>query len=332
MTAFVTGGTGFIGSLLVRRLLEAGEKVHLLAREQSDLTGLTGPGVTVFRGDVTDADSLREPARGCRTVYHLAGYARNWAPDPATYTRINVGGLRNAAGAALEAGVECFVFTSTCMTSGPSDGAVMEESTPRQTDEFLTEYERSKFEAEAEARKLLAHGLPIVTVNPTRVYGPGRLTEGNSVTRMVDMFLRGRFPALLGRGTEVGNYVHVDDVVEVHLRAAERGRPGRKYLAAGENCSLADFFALAAELSGRRPPRWHLPAAAARLFARAQRLKAALFGSYPVITPGWVESFLRDWPYSNRRAVEELGCTFRPLREGLAQTIAWLRSRAEEAA
>ncbi len=332
MTAFVTGGTGFIGSRLVRRLLEAGEPVHLLARENSDLTGLTGPGVTVFRGDVTDRDSLREPVQGCRTVYHLAGYARNWARDPDTYTRINVGGLRNAAEAAMEAGVERFVFTSTCMTSGPSDGTVMEEDTPRQTDEFLTEYEHSKFLAEAEAQKLCADGLAIMTVNPTRVYGPGRLTEGNSVTLMLDMFLRGKFPALLGKGTDVGNYVHVDDVVDVHLRAAERGRPGRKDLAAGENCSLADFFALAAELSDRRPPRWHLPATAARLFARAQKLKAKVFGSYPLITPGWVESFLRDWPYSNRRAVEELGCTFRPLREGLEQTIAWLRSRTEEAA
>jgi farnesol dehydrogenase len=330
VTSFVTGGTGFIGGRLVHRLIEAGESVHLLAREHSDLGGLMGAGVRVFLGDVTDPASLRAPVRGCRSVYHLAGYARNWARDPATYVRVNVDGLRNCAGAAMEAGVERFVFTSSCMSSGPSNGSPMDEDSPRRTEGFLTEYERSKFLAEAEAQKLAADGLDIVTICPTRVYGPGRLTEGNSVTRVVDMFLRGRFPAMLGKGTEVGNYVHVEDVVDVHLKAAERGRPGRKYLAAGENCSLAGFFVLLAELSGRRPPRWRLPAFLARLFARAQELKAKVIGAYPLVTPGWVETFLRDWAYSNRRAVEELACSFRPLREGLEQTMLWLSSRSED--
>jgi nucleoside-diphosphate-sugar epimerase len=330
LAAFVTGGTGFIGSRLVRRLIEAGETVHLLAREHSDLSGLMGAGVSVFGGDVTDAPSLRPPVEGCRTVYHLAGYARNWARDPAVYTQVNVQGLRNAAEAALGAGVERFVFTSSCMSFGPSNGGPMDEETHRRTDEFLTEYERSKFLAEAEAQRLFADGLSIVTVNPTRVYGPGRLTEGNSVTRMVDMFLRGKFPAILGKGADVGNYVYVDDVVDAHLKAAERGRPGQKYLAAGENCSLAAFFALVAELSARQPPRFHMPAAAARLFGHVEALKARAFGSHPLITPGWVETFLRDWAFSNRKAVEELGCTFRPMREGLAETIAWLGLRPED--
>jgi farnesol dehydrogenase len=332
VATFVTGGTGFIGSNLVRKLVSAGETVHLLAREHSNLSGLMGAGVRIFRGDVTDVGSLRAAAEGCHTVFHLAGYARNWAPDPAVYAQVNVQGFRNAAQVALDAGVGRFVLTSTCMTLGPSDGQPVDEGTPRRTQVFLTEYERTKYLAEVEAEKLVAGGLALVIVNPTRVYGPGRLTEGNSVTRMVDMFLRGRFPAILGKGTEVGNYVHVDDAVDVHLKAAQRGRVGQKYLAAGENCSLRDFFALVAELSGRRPPRFRLPAAAVRLFGRLEELKAKAFGTYPLITPGWVETFLRDWAVSNRKAVEELGCVFRPLREGLAETIAWLGANREDEA
>jgi farnesol dehydrogenase len=208
----------------------------------------------------------------------------------------------------------------------------MGEDTPRTTDVMLTDYERSKVEGETEARRLVERGLDVVIVNPTRVYGPGLLSDGNSVTKMVGMFLRGRFPFLLGEGTEIGNYVFVDDVARGHIRAMEQGRSGERYLLAGENASLVEFFGVLGELTGRRPPRRRLPGWLARTCARLDCLRARAFGGTPMITPEWVDVFLRDWEHSNAKAVRELGCTFRGLRDGLATTCEWLQARHAEAA
>jgi len=328
VASFVTGGTGFIGRVLVRKLLERGETVHLLCRRTSDLSGLTDEGIRTFYGDVTDSSSLRQPMRGCEGVYHLAGYARNWAPDPSVYYEINVGGLRNVAEAALDCGVRRVVFTSTCLTLGPSREGVAHERTQRGPEPPLTEYERTKLLAEREAAAFAARGLDIVIVNPTRVYGPGKMTEGNSVTRMVQMFMEGRWPFVPGNGEQVGNYAYVDDVAEGHIRAMERGRAGQRYVLGGQNASFNEFFAVLARLTGRRPPR-HLPACVARLFARLELLRARVFGGYPLITPGWMETFLRDWAFSNARARQELGCPFRGLEEGLKATCEWLAARKE---
>jgi nucleoside-diphosphate-sugar epimerase len=332
LATFVTGGTGFIGRKLVRSLNEQGETVHLLSRTSSDITGLPEEGVEIFRGDVTDRPSLHAPTCGCDKVFHVAGYAHNWARDPAVYYAVNVDGLKNVAEEALACGVGRLVFTSTCLTFGPSNGCVVDEQTPRKTNVFLTEYERTKYLAEVEAAKFAQRGLCILTVNPTRVYGPGRMTEGNSVARMIDRYLRGRFPVIPGRGTEMGNYVYVDDLVDGHLKAMARGRAGEKYILGGENISFDGFFQLLGRLTGRRPPRFHLPPRLAKLFARLEEWRAHVIGRYPLITPGWMETFLGDWAFSSGKAVSELGYTYRELREGLELTCNWLASGKPEPA
>jgi nucleoside-diphosphate-sugar epimerase len=328
-SVFVTGGTGFIGRRLVRRLLEDGDRVHLLSRRQSDLTGLQGEGVRVFRGDVTDRASLAPAMAGVLRDFHLAGCATNWARDPAIYFQVNVEGLRNVAEAALEQGVERMLFTSTSLTFGPSRGEEVDEQAQR-TAPFFTEYERTKSLAEQEAERFVQRGLPIVVVNPTRVYGPGKMTEGNSVTYMVEMFLEGKFLPILGKGHEIGNYVHVDDLVEGHRQAMAKGRIGEKYILGGENCSFNQFFAVLSELCGREPPRAHIPAVGARAFAAMLELKARAFGGTPLISRPWVELFLHDWAFSSGKAASELGYRSRPLREGLAETCRWLNDGKPE--
>lgn len=323
---FITGGTGYIGRYLVRRLLADGSRIHLLCRHQSDLTGLQREGVRVFRGDVTDRASLVRAMTGARRVFHLAGYAANWARDPEVYFQVNVVGLRNVAEVALEQKIERVVFTSTSLTFGPSSGEDVDEKTVRSVP-FFTDYERTKSLAEREAERFVQRGLPLVTVNPTRVYGPGKMTEGNSVTRMVELFLRGRFPAMLGKGEEIGNYAHVDDVVKGHCQAMVRGRIGQKYLLGGENCSLNRFFALLSEISGRKAPGIHLPGLCARAFASLLERKARLFGGTPLISRPWVDLLLHDWAFSSGKATSELGYYYRSLSEGLRETCRWLSDR-----
>lgn len=334
----VTGATGFIGTLLVRKLVERGEPVRALTRREP---GKSPPGLDDPRtreacasgqlewvcGDVTQPDSLHRAAQGCRRVYHLAAYAKNWAPRREVFFEFNVGGLRNVLDAACEAGVERIVWTSTMVTLGTTRrDELADESRPRPSNVCLTTYEESKVEAERFAFERIAAGCPLVIVNPARVYGPGQLTEGNALARLIDDYDRGRFPILLNNGGNVGNYAFVDDVAEGHLLAMERGRVGERYILGGENVSLREFFRLIDEVSGRRHFQFPIFRPGALFFSWLQLKRAEWLGTYPVITPGWVRTFLADWSFTTAKAESELGYRPTSLREGLKRTVDWLRS------
>ncbi len=216
------------------------------------------------------------------------------------------------------------------VTMGPSRrGEVRREDQPRAVDTFYTEYEESKTAAEREIPAYVAQGLPVVIVNPTRVFGPGYLTEGNALTMLIDDYDHGRFPLLPNLGRNVANYVLVHDVVQGHLLAMERGQPGERYVLGGDNLSLREFLALIDEVSGKR--HWKIPIFRVSMlgYAYAMKLRARLLGIYPRITPGWVRMFLVDWAYSTRKAEEELGYRPTPLKEAVRLTYQWLQSRKQ---
>ena len=336
----VTGATGFIGTTLLDKLVRAGFQVRALSRRGPGAVppgfsaGLSEPSsVEWVAGDIRDAASVRAAMRGCRQVFHLAAYAKNWAPNPATFDEYNVGGLRNVLDAARELGVERTVWTSTMVVFGPTArGEVADESRPRPPVACFTEYEASKVRAEAVASQAIAAGLPLVVVNPSRVYGPGHLTEGNSMARLIDDYDRGRLPILLNAGVNVANYGFVDDIAEGHLLAMRHGRIGERYLLGGENVALKRLFRLIDELTGRRHRQIHIFRPGALLFAYGQRKRAEWFGVYPTITPGWVRTFLVDWSFSCAKAERELGYSPTPFRDGLARTLAWLARVRESSA
>jgi len=324
-TIFVTGATGFIGTKLVNELVRKGHTVHALSRAASNRDGLEHERIRFVKGDITDKESLRRGMEGCSQVYHLAAYAKNWAPDPSVFLAQNLDGMKNVFDAAREAGVGRTVFTSTIVVFGPTlPGVVGDEMMPRVTPRYYTEYEESKAVAEQAALHYVTQGHPIVIVNPTRVYGPGKLTEGNSVSLMIDMYDRGKVPVLLNNGVNIGNYVLVDDLVRGHILAMEQGKVGERYILGGENSSLKDLFRLVDEISGKKHIQFNLPPPIAYFYSNLEKKKAEWLGLYPKITPGWVETFLQDWAYSCRKAEQELGYTITPLREGIRLTYKWL--------
>lgn len=324
-TIFVTGGTGFIGTKLVNALVAKGHTVRCLSRSTSNREGLTHERISFIPGSLFDKDSLRRGMEGCTQVYHLAAYAKNWAKDPQEFFRQNVDGMQNVFDAAKASGIRRIVFTSTIVTMGPSrPGEVRDESMPRITPRTFTEYEESKVVAEGKALEQAKAGLPVVIVNPTRVYGPGKMTEGNSVSIMIDMYDRWKMPVLLNGGKDVGNYVFVDDLVRGFILAMERGRVGERYILGGENASLKRFFELVKEVTGRPRPQFTLPPALAYAFSWTEKKKAEWLGLYPQITPGWVETFLLDWAYHCAKAERELGYQIKPLKEGIRMTWEWL--------
>jgi len=339
---FVTGATGFIGMRLVQALAERGWCVRALSRRDrvDPPPGFSRRGagplqhelVEVVQGDIMDLNSLVCGMEGCNRVFHLAAYAKNWAPDPRTFYRINVEGMKNVFEAARRRGVSRVVWTSSIVTFGPTPpGVVGDETMPRIKPDYLTVYEETKAIAEQEALRQAAGGFPVVIVNPTRVYGPGHLTEGNSLARLIDDYDRGRMPILLNRGVNVGNYVLVDDVVAGHLLAMERGRIGERYILGGENVTLKEFFRTIDRISGKshfQLPLLHITPLA---FAWLQKKRAEWFGVYPTITPGWIRTFIVDAAFRSDKAIRELGYRPMSLEDGIRVTYPWLQRVRQEA-
>jgi nucleoside-diphosphate-sugar epimerase len=328
MKALVTGATGFIGRHLVERLAKNGVDVRVLGRRTADVSSFTRRNIEICWGDVIDRSAVEAAVQGCDQVFHLAAFAQGWAKDPRTYFDINVGGLENLLSASQRASVEKVVYTSSSVTLGPSNGTPVNESSPR-PQEFLTVYEQSKYMAEQKALSYVRTGLKVVIVCPTRVFGPGVLSEANSLTRMIEQYLDGKWRLILGDGNEIGNYVYVQDVVEGHLLAMERGRPGERYLLGGENASYNELFEIVSELSGRRYRLFHVPGFLALLTSEVERFRGKHFKHHPLITPAWVRTFIADWAFSTEKAQIELGCKITPLREALAMTIDWLQQLNE---
>jgi nucleoside-diphosphate-sugar epimerase len=324
-TIFVTGATGFIGTKLVNELVRQGHTVHALTRTKSNRDGLDHEHIKLVQGDIMNPESLLAGVQGCSHVFHLAAYAKNWSPDPKIFFDHNVIGLRNVFEAAKQAGVQRVVWTSTIVTLGPTaPGVIGNETMRRITGKYYTEYEETKSLAEQEALKLGSEGFPVVIVNPTRVYGPGKLTEGNSVSLMIDQYDRGLVPILLNRGINIGNYALVDDLVRGHILAMEKGRIGERYIIGGDNASLKQFYELVDEVSGKKHFQVNLPPKAGLAYGSLQKIAAKTFGIYPQITTGWVETFLQDWAYSCAKAERELGYTYTPLKEGIRLTYEWI--------
>lgn len=323
MKILITGGTGFIGTRLAKVLANRGELVNVLCRSSADTSFLLHPNIRIIEGDILDRVSLDKAIEECDRVYHLAAYAKNWAKTLETFLNINVGGLKNVLEAAKNHSVKKIVFTSSALTLGPSNGVPVSESIHRKSDCF-TDYEFSKIKAERLVQEYVQQGLSIVIVNPTRVFGPGLLNEGNSVTKMIDLYLRGKWRLVLGNGSAVGNYVFVDDVVRGHIGAMEYGRTGERYILGGENLSFNKFFEYVSELGQRTHRMIHIPRPLAMVFATTEKLRAEWFNHYPLITPGWVKIFINDWACSTEKAEKEIHYRITPFRDALRQTIEWL--------
>lgn len=322
MKVLLTGGTGFLGKHVARALAAAGHELRLLARPSSRREGL--PRADVVHGDVTDAASLRAAAQGCQAVLHMAALVKTWAPERERFDAVNLGGLRHALAAARDAGAR-LVYTSSFIAIGPAGPEPVDESRVHPGDRFRNDYERTKAQADAVARAAAAAGEDVVIVYPGVVYGPGEMTDGNLVAKMVADHLSGRLPGLVGPGDRIWSYAYVEDVALGHVAALERGGRGERYFLCGENTTLTGLFATLQELSGKAPPTRRIPYRVAEALGFALFLWAELTGHTPELTHREVGVFREHWAYSSAKAIRELGYSPRPLREGLARTLAWLR-------
>jgi len=316
MRILVTGGTGYLGRAVVAALAARGHDLVVFARRASG-SGLPG---TLVDGDVRDRAALERAAAGCEAVSHSAALVSIWRRRPADFDDVNVGGLANVVAAAAAARVARIVYTSSFLALPPAG-----RSTPLEAND----YQRTKVAADRLAARYVTEGRPIVRLYPGVVYGPGRLTEGNLIGRLIADHLRGRLPGLVGGGTAPWSCAYVDDVAAGHAAAVERGTPGSRYLLGGENAPPRRIFEIVHRLTGRRLPRT-IPVPAAVLIGAIEEMRATLFGGLPLVTRGTVDILRQDWSLDSTLAVRELGFTTTPLEEGIMRTVAALKKEGIE--
>lgn len=332
MRLLLTGGTGFLGRRLAEWLAPRHDLV-LLARPTSDRSGLP-KGAEIVEGDVTDRESLARAADGCAAIVHAAAVVKILAPAK-EFDRVNLAALDHLVD--IAGGVDHVVYVSSFIALGPTEElpeGIADESTeavgphgPRRR--WINHYERTKTLADRRARRAIEEGAPLSIVYPGVVYGPGAMTEGNIVVRHLLDLAKNRVPGLLGRPERFWNYAYVEDVAEGIRRVVEDAAPGSRYCLGGENVTQAMFYALVSEIGGIPVPTRRIPDRLARAAGVAAREWGRLTRSTPSLTPDLVEIYRHDWALSSARAGRELAYQPRELRQGLEDTVAWLRAKGE---
>jgi nucleoside-diphosphate-sugar epimerase len=325
MKVLVTGATGFIGRNLCLHLAQQGYNVVALCRNTAHPYLISHKNITPVKGDILDRESLTKAMNRCGQVYHTAALAKMWCRDKNDYYNINVVGTRNVLELAGESGVNKVVYTSTCGVWGPTIKYPMNENDPR-IDGFAIDYERTKYLAEIESRIYSAKGLNVVTVNPSRVYGEGPITDSNTVGKMISGYLKGKWRIIPGNGTQISNYTYLDDVVKGHIAAMEQGTQGNRYILGGEDISFNTFFSTLQGITGKTYGMIKLPQRVIEVYSRFELLKTTLTGLPPVFLPEFAARLKKDQKYSSQKAITQLNYSITPFEEGMAKTINHIKS------
>lgn len=321
MKTLVTGANGFIGSAVVRLLLDRGHDIRVLVRPNSDKRNFEGLELEVIEGDLNDNESLKRAVSGCNTLFHLAADYRLWIPDPDNMYKTNVDGTRNLIIVATEAGVEKIIYTSSVATLGINkDGTASNETTPVSLEEMTGHYKRSKFLAEQEVNKLIKErAYPVIIVNPSTPVGP-RDIKPTPTGKIVLDTIRHRMPAYVDTGL---NIVHVDDVANGHLLALEKGEIGERYILGGDNMTLASILEYICVSQDMSAPTIKLPHNLVLPIAWFMERIASITGKEPRATVDSVRMSKKMMFFSSDKAKEKLGYQSRPGVEGLKDAIDW---------
>ena len=321
----VTGVSGFLGSAVARRLLAAGAPVRALVRPASPRVNLEGLDLEVVVGDLADPASLTVALKGVRHLFHVAADYRLWARDPEDIVRNNLNGARNIMTAAVKAGVERVVYTSSVATLAIGEsGKPADETTPLDAGSAVGAYKRSKVLAERAVEALVAQeGLNAVIVNPSTPIGP-RDVKPTPTGRIIVEAANGRMPAYVDTGL---NLVHVDDVADGHLQAWAKGVAGERYILGGEDVSLKALLSDIAKLRGRKASAVRLPRAPLTPLAYVTEALAHVTGREPLLTRDSLRMAAKTMYFSSQKAKDRLGYAPRSYHQGLADALAWFEAR-----
>jgi nucleoside-diphosphate-sugar epimerase len=321
MLYFVTGATGFIGGRIVHQLVEQGHRVHALVRDPEKAAPLKQMGVVLFRGDITDRESVRKPMEGVEGVFHLAALYQLGIRNVKRAECVNVDGTRNVLEVMRDLGIRKGVYTSSLAVFSDTGGKIVDE-TYRFTGRHLSVYDRTKWEAHYRvAHPMMEEELPLVIVLPGVVYGP---EDPSLIGGLMRAYIRKKLTMLPEKTAFC--WAHVDDVASGHILAMEKGAAGETYIIAGPPHTLVEAFRIAEEVTGIKAPQKHTSPSMLRALSGVMRV-VELFTKPP---PQYSSEGLRvsagaTYLASNHKAKKELGYRVRPLREGLEQTLQAMR-------
>jgi farnesol dehydrogenase len=306
MRVLVTGGTGYLGSAIVRARHRLGHEAVVFARTASR-AGLPGRAID---GDIRDTRAVTAAAAGVDAICHTAALVALWRPDPSEFDAVNVGGLQSVLSAVREHRLPRMVYTSSFLALPPADSP-----------HVLTanHYQRTKVAARDVARRAAADGVPVITLYPGVIYGPGPATEGNLVGRLMRDQLNGRMPAVIGP-ERLWSFAFVDDVAAAHVSALTEVRVSREYVIGGVNAPQRAIYEFVARRRGRRIPS-RLPRSLAYAAATAAEIYTAIAKRPPLLTRGVVEIFSHDWSLDSTAAQSDLGLQVTALNDGLGRTL-----------
>jgi dihydroflavonol-4-reductase len=322
--AAVSGATGFIGSAVIRRLLEDGRPVRALVEPGAPTNNLDALPSSVDRVtvDVCDHAGMRRALEGCAAYYHLAAIYKIWTPDPRPIWRVNVEGTTTALLAAQAAAVPRVVYTSSIAAVGVrDDGAPSDESVPFNLWDIANHYLVTKTQSERIALRF-SEVMPVVVVNPAFPFGPGDRAP-TPTGKLILTLLRGQVPAVGGGGFCA---VDVDDVAAAHVAAETRGRVGERYILGNHNLTYRAFCALVADVAGVPSPRFALPDAVARTVAWGlERWSDLVTHEEPLATARSLAYLQRRLWFDTQKAKRELGLPETPLRASIERAVRWFR-------
>jgi len=326
MKCLVTGGTGFVGSTLVRHLLQASYEVRILARRKNSQYLLAGLPVEVVDGDINRPSAVENAVKGCEVVFHLASlyaFYPFWKKEAKAIYKINVQGTLNVLQASLKYGVRRFIHTSSIATIGKeSDGKLSDENTNFNF-RGASHYARSKYLAEQAVLKFCKQGLSAVILNPAIVIGERDdkpTPSGDVIVRFLNQNYPGYFDALW-------SVADVDDVARAHIAAADHGRAGERYILCNpKHVRLKTIFEKLESISGVRAPRIRIPYPALFAFIYCDEiLSHYVLKKKPLLPVEGVRFCKMSIEYDNRKAVKELGYSTTPLEASLNKAVAWYR-------
>lgn len=320
MRVFVTGGTGFIGGTVARRLRERGDDVVCLVRSPEKAAKLTELGCVLVSGDLGDAEAMRSGMKGCDAVVHAAAMYEVGIPakQHPTMWEANVAGTEHAMSAALEAKVPRIVYVSTCGIFGNTHRKVVDESYEHPGREFTSYYEETKLEAHRIVKRMISdQSLPAIIVQPGGVYGPD---DTSQVADLLQEFFAGKLPLL--PFPEFGICMtHVEDIAGGILLALDKGRLGETYVLSGPVTTMREAVETVAAVSGRKAPKRAMPTALMKALTPIGPLVGKLMGQPPNLRELISSADGVTFWASHEKASRELGYAPRGMEEGWRQTL-----------
>ncbi|MHA2281773.1 MAG: NAD-dependent epimerase/dehydratase family protein [Promethearchaeota archaeon] len=319
----ITGGTGFLGIQLVKKLNSMGHKLKLLIRKNSNISEFQDlKNIGYIIGDVNNIESLYNAVEDINLIYHLAAYTRMWAKDKKVFEETNIKGAENIAKLALEKGIKLIYISSFIAIGATPDKPV--DETFESEEGLLLDYAKTKFQAKKIIKEFVQKGLHVIIFYPGIIYGPG---DFNIFGQTLYDITVGKFLGCPGKGNAIGSFVYVNDVVEGLISVIERNDlKGNEFILGGINIKFGDWINLISKIAGNKKKPRHFPMTIALFYGWLYELKTKITKKMPYINRSTIKMINHNWAYTSDKAIKTLNYKITPLEVGLQETIAWYKA------